>query len=100
MTCFKFIFVLTALFTRSFVVSSCNNNGTSDKEYNSTYVCPMHCEGSGSDQTSKCPVCGMDYIKNSYYCCSVHPEITGAKGNKCSRCKSDLVPAKADDKSK
>jgi hypothetical protein len=31
-------------------------------EYASAYVCPMHCEGSGSDQPGKCPVCGMDYV--------------------------------------
>lgn len=32
------------------------------KEYTSAYVCPMHCEGSGSDQPGKCPACGMDYV--------------------------------------
>ncbi len=35
------------------------------KEYSSTYVCPMHCEGSGSDAAGKCPVCGMDYVLNA-----------------------------------
>lgn len=34
------------------------------KEYTSAYICPMHCEGSGSDTAGSCPVCGMDYIKN------------------------------------
>ena len=34
------------------------------KEYTSAYVCPMHCEGSGSDEAGKCPVCGMDYVAN------------------------------------
>lgn len=29
--------------------------------YTSAYVCPMHCEGSGSDKPGTCPVCGMDY---------------------------------------
>ena len=33
-------------------------------EYTSAYICPMHCEGSGSDEPGKCPVCGMDYVKN------------------------------------
>ena len=33
------------------------------KEYASAYVCPMHCEGSGSDKEGECPVCGMDYVK-------------------------------------
>lgn len=31
-------------------------------EYTSAYVCPMHCEGSGSDEMGQCPVCGMDYV--------------------------------------
>ncbi len=30
--------------------------------FTSAYVCPMHCEGSGSDVTGKCPVCNMDYV--------------------------------------
>lgn len=30
--------------------------------FTSTYVCPMHCEGSGSDQAGTCPVCNMDYV--------------------------------------
>jgi hypothetical protein len=33
-------------------------------EYTAAYICPMHCEGSGSDQPGECPVCGMDYVKN------------------------------------
>lgn len=35
------------------------------KEYTSAYVCPMHCEGSGSDQAGQCPACGMDYVAQS-----------------------------------
>lgn len=38
-----------------------NKQGT---EYTSAYVCPMHCEGSGSDTAGSCPVCNMDYVKN------------------------------------
>lgn len=30
--------------------------------YESAYVCPMHCEGSGSDKAGKCPACKMDYV--------------------------------------
>jgi len=44
--------------------------GTADKqgkEYTSKYVCPMHCEGSGSDAEGKCPVCGMTYVLNEDY---------------------------------
>ncbi|MFQ5445991.1 MAG: heavy metal-binding domain-containing protein [Saprospiraceae bacterium] len=34
------------------------------KEYTSAYVCPMHCEGSGSDKPGNCPKCGMEYVVN------------------------------------
>lgn len=33
-------------------------------EYTSAYICPMHCDGSGSEKPGECPVCGMDYVKN------------------------------------
>lgn len=36
----------------------------SGKEYTSEYICPMHCEGSGSEEAGTCPVCGMDYVMN------------------------------------
>ena len=29
------------------------------------------------------------------YCCPMHPEITGKKGDKCSKCKMDLEEKKA-----
>ena len=28
------------------------------------YICPMKCEGSGSDKPGKCKVCGMDLVEN------------------------------------
>jgi len=34
------------------------------KEYTSHYICPMHCEGSGSHEAGTCPACGMDYVVN------------------------------------
>ena len=34
------------------------------KEYTSAYICPMHCEDSGSETAGTCPVCGMDYVAN------------------------------------
>ena len=39
----------------------------SGKEYTSAYICPMHCEGSGSDKPGTCPVCNMDYVANKDY---------------------------------
>ncbi len=35
------------------------------KEYTSAYVCPMHCEGSGSDKAGACPKCKMAYVENT-----------------------------------
>lgn len=37
------------------------------KEYTSAYICPMHCEGSGSHEAGECPVCGMAYVANEDY---------------------------------
>ena len=37
------------------------------KEYTSAYICPMHCEGSGSSKAGTCPTCNMDYVINNDY---------------------------------
>ncbi|MBW8199821.1 heavy metal-binding domain-containing protein [Flagellimonas abyssi] len=42
------------------------------KEYTSKYVCSMHCEGSGSDEEGKCPVCGMTYVLNQEHMADGH----------------------------
>ena len=107
MTNSKFKFVSIALFAIGLTLISCGNKSNNSakteqtekqgKEYTSAYVCPMHCEGSGSDKAGKCPVCGMDYVKNSTYACSMHPEITGIKGDKCSKCGMNLTPISGDD---
>ena len=57
----KQIFLLLFVTLISF---SCKEKKASGKEYTSTYICPMHCEGSGSDKPGICPVCKMDYVKN------------------------------------
>lgn len=57
-------------------LTSCGGQSSSKdtlgKEYTSTYVCPMHCEGSGSEEKGKCPVCGMDYVKNEEHSADGH----------------------------
>lgn len=35
------------------------------KEYTSAYVCPMRCEGSGSESPGNCPKCKMVYVENT-----------------------------------
>lgn len=47
------------------------------KEYTSAYICPMHCEGSGSDEAGKCPVCGMDYVENENHKANGHDNHEG-----------------------
>jgi len=54
---------LLAIMTLS--LTFCGGNQAADtngKEYTAAYVCPMHCEGSGSDNEGTCPVCKMDYV--------------------------------------
>jgi hypothetical protein len=54
-------------------MTSCGNSGKKadtekqGKEYTSAYICPMHCDDSGSENPGKCPVCGMDYVVNEDY---------------------------------
>lgn len=65
----KILFMCFALFATSATIISCGGEKQEQtdkegKEYTSEYVCPMHCEGSGSEEPGKCPVCGMDYVKN------------------------------------
>ena len=64
--------LVAAFLGGSLLLASCGNDSESStkteqtmgKEHTSSYVCPMHCEGSGSEEMGNCPVCGMDYVKN------------------------------------
>ncbi|MCB9256785.1 MAG: hypothetical protein H6579_06630 [Chitinophagales bacterium] len=77
----KITYLLIVLLSMDFLLSSCNSNSTEQnteenlevgieestelgKEYTSAYVCPMHCEGSGSETPGNCPVCNMEYQEN------------------------------------
>ena len=64
---FKIILFSLAFLATAIAFSSCGGEEQQGKEYTSAYICPMHCEGSGSDAEGKCPVCGMDYVKNENY---------------------------------
>ncbi|HKK74287.1 MAG TPA: heavy metal-binding domain-containing protein [Saprospiraceae bacterium] len=52
---------LLMVFALAMFTFACGAHGEG-AEYTSAYVCPMHCEGSGSDEMGQCPVCGMDYV--------------------------------------
>ena len=73
MRTFKAIFGIVALSFMLLTVSCKEEQKTADtnqteqefrKEYDSAYICPMHCEDSGSDKEGECPKCGMAYVKN------------------------------------
>jgi hypothetical protein len=63
---FKLLFAipLFVLFLMSCGSEKSESNDKDGKEYTSAYVCPMHCDGSGSDKAGKCPTCKMDYVAN------------------------------------
>jgi DnaJ-class molecular chaperone len=62
----KFIFSILTI--ASLGLTACGgdhqqkHSDSTGKEFTSAYVCPMHCEGSGSDQAGTCPACGMEYV--------------------------------------
>jgi hypothetical protein len=62
-------FSLTLLCACTFFLLSCGGNAATGAldgpEYTSAYICPMHCEGSGSAEMGTCPVCKMDYVANA-----------------------------------
>jgi len=73
----KYLLSLMLIFGLGVAVISCNSSDSSTtkiekatdkngKEYKSSYICPMSCKGSGSDQPGKCPACKMDYVASAY----------------------------------
>lgn len=70
------LFVGLFLFSCSNGASSNNTNSSEphgkNAPYTSAYICPMHCKDSGSDKEGTCPVCGMDYVKQSEHTMDGH----------------------------
>lgn len=71
----KFSGVLVLVLGLMLSITACGNNADAASEeaktevkhgegkaYTSAYVCPMHCEGSGSEEGGTCPTCGMAYV--------------------------------------
>ena len=65
----KSIFIAAALSVSVFVYSSCSSSNNNEKlrgqatTQDSTYECPMKCEGSKSNKPGKCPMCDMELEK-------------------------------------
>ncbi|KAA3636832.1 MAG: hypothetical protein DWQ02_07610 [Bacteroidetes bacterium] len=71
-------------------------DGKPGLEVTSMYICPMHCDGSGSSEPGKCPACEMDYVFNapyhSAYICPMHCKGSGADAaGQCPECGMDYV---------
>jgi predicted nucleic acid binding AN1-type Zn finger protein len=67
------LFSIAICLFAAMVVSSCSDKTSEQADetaveetyaYTAAHICPMHCEGSGSDTPGKCPSCKMDYVKN------------------------------------
>ena len=68
----KIALMTIALASMGLATTACGNQAQAateeqGKEYTSNYICPMHCEGSGSEEMGQCPACGMDYVMNENY---------------------------------
>ena len=96
---FKIVFFfLTIMVTGAFISSFGNANHGHDhsmhgegKAFTSTYVCSMHCDGSGSEAEGKCPVRGMDYVTQKEHVKDGHKHSGSAKKNKTLRGSNTLV---------
>ncbi|WP_341224789.1 heavy metal-binding domain-containing protein [uncultured Arcticibacterium sp.] len=75
----------TFLFSSGVILSSCG--GTENKE--ETHE---HMEGDDHSEMNQ-------EMADATYACPMHPEITGAEGDKCSICKMDLKATDNDMKS-
>ncbi len=64
-----------------------------DTTQKAAYVCPMHPDITGT-KTDKCSKCGMDLKLPKSYVCPMHADITATKKSKCSKCGMDLVEVK------
>ncbi len=72
------------------------DDGKPGPEVTSMYICPMHCDGSGSKEPGKCPACDMDYVFNapyhSAYICPMHCKGSGSDAaGQCPECGMDYV---------
>jgi Heavy metal binding domain len=66
-----------------------------DTTQKAAYACPMHPDVTGA-KTDKCSKCGMALTPVKNYVCPMHADVTSVKkGAKCSKCGMDLVEVKA-----
>ena len=79
----------------SYAVIAQTGSAKTDTTQKAAYACPMHPEVTGA-MTDKCSKCGMALKPVKNYACPMHPEVTSTKKNtKCSKCGMDLVEVKA-----
>ena len=64
-----------------------------DTTQQAAYTCPMHPDVTGT-KTDKCSKCGMALSPAKYFACRMHADVNGNKKAKCSKCGMDLVEVK------
>lgn len=65
----------------------------SDTTQQAAYACPMHPDVTGT-KADKCSKCGMALTPAKYFACPMHADVNGNKKAKCSKCGMDLVEVK------
>lgn len=60
------LFSFIVIFVLNLAACGGNNSAQNEKgkEYTSAFICPMHCDGSGSSEAGNCPACKMAYVEN------------------------------------
>jgi hypothetical protein len=76
MTKSNFKFIIIALFAIGFTFTSCGNKSSDSAETEQT-----------EDESEN----------SSSYACPMHPEITGEKGDECTKCGMNLTPVSGND---
>jgi hypothetical protein len=78
--------IIISVFAIAFVLMACNSNSDNTKESTTK-------ENVTADSTVKTDKPAP--VAEQLYACSMHPEVTGKKGEKCSKCGMNLtVPVK------
>jgi hypothetical protein len=54
----------TTLFLKKDTVLNRANTIKEDEDFMAKYICPNHCDGSGSSKPGECKKCGMELIEN------------------------------------
>jgi hypothetical protein len=89
----KKVLFLAIALMASFTMFAQTSAPKTDTTAKAAYACPMHPEITGS-KTDKCSKCGMALTPVKSFACPMHADVTSNKKGKCSKCGMDLVEVK------